>query len=216
MLFRKKKKAILFTGSFDPIHIGHMKVIKFLAHKYPKRTIYVMPQFYKEKKAPLLSLKTRIEMVHLAVQEIDNVEVSMLAYGWAKDGRSLYKMAKLLKEGEEIDQLDLAIGNDVLIKLETFAHPVDLIKEFKFIVIERKKGLSWSVANYFAKMAKKDIFSMREITEYLAKNQILISSDKEPIINSTQIREDLGTYQWWIPEEARLAIIAKLENGEEL
>lgn len=71
-------KIILFGGTFDPIHLGHTKVIKHCAeHIGAERAVFIPAKCSPHKKEfPLASNSDRIKMISLAIEGASGFEVS--------------------------------------------------------------------------------------------------------------------------------------------
>lgn len=71
-------KIILFGGTFDPIHLGHTKVIKYCAeHIGAERTVFIPAKRSPHKKEfPLASNADRMKMISLAIEGQSDFEVS--------------------------------------------------------------------------------------------------------------------------------------------
>ena len=69
----KEKKAVIVPGSYDPVTLGHLDVIKRAAEEYEEvyAVIFVNPE-----KTYTFSLQERMQMLMLATDELDNVLVS--------------------------------------------------------------------------------------------------------------------------------------------
>lgn len=65
------KKAI-YPGTFDPVTNGHLDIIRRAARLFDSVTIAVSANLQKK---PLFSVEERKELVRIAVQDLDNVEI---------------------------------------------------------------------------------------------------------------------------------------------
>ena len=65
-------KRALYTGSFDPMTIGHLDIIKRASVLFDELTIGVIINLSKE---PLFSLEEREELIREAVSDLKNVKV---------------------------------------------------------------------------------------------------------------------------------------------
>lgn len=65
-------KIAIYPGSFDPITLGHLDVLKDGAHMFDKVIITVSNNINKNS---LLSVEERIELIKKSVADIPNVEV---------------------------------------------------------------------------------------------------------------------------------------------
>ncbi len=65
-------RIAVYPGMFDPVHLGHLDVIRRAAQVFPKLVVGVGVN---PVKSPLFSADDRVEMLQLAVRSIPNVEV---------------------------------------------------------------------------------------------------------------------------------------------
>lgn len=70
---KKKTKAVILPGSYDPVTLGHLNLIKRAAEEYEEvyAVIFVNPD-----KTYTFSLQERMQMLMLATDKLDNVLVS--------------------------------------------------------------------------------------------------------------------------------------------
>ncbi len=73
MASEKEKTAVILPGSYDPVTLGHLELIKQASEKYEEvyAVIFVNPE-----KKYTFSLDERIKMLILATDELENVLVS--------------------------------------------------------------------------------------------------------------------------------------------
>lgn len=69
----KQKKTVILPGSYDPVTLGHLDVIRRAAERYDK--VYVVI-FVNPNKTYHFSLDDRLRMLMIACEEFDNVLVS--------------------------------------------------------------------------------------------------------------------------------------------
>ena len=65
-------KIAIYPGSFDPITSGHLNIIKRAANIFDKLIVCVMVN---STKSPMFSRQERVDMIHLSLQGLNNVEV---------------------------------------------------------------------------------------------------------------------------------------------
>ena len=68
-------KTAVYPGSFDPITLGHLNVIKRAAACFDKLIVCVMVNSEKENKG-LFTPAERVELIHKVVDRLPNVEVA--------------------------------------------------------------------------------------------------------------------------------------------
>ena len=65
-------RVAVYTGTFDPVHLGHLDVISRGSQLYEKLIVGVG---INPDKAPLFSLEERVQLVEAVTREFGNVEV---------------------------------------------------------------------------------------------------------------------------------------------
>ena len=83
-------KVAIYPGSFDPITMGHLDIIRRAARCFDK--VYVCVLYNCDKKTPMFSPEERLEMIRRSVAEIPNVEAELfsgLLADYARDRKSV-------------------------------------------------------------------------------------------------------------------------------
>ncbi len=104
----KLSETVIFGGSFDPVHQGHVSVVKLLVEKF--NTVLIAPTAqnpWKERKST--SLELRLEMLELVMKAEgleDQVELCQIEYEFSED------LLLALRDGSEENYSYWAIGED--------------------------------------------------------------------------------------------------------
>lgn len=69
--------SVLYPGSFDPIHNGHLEIIETAARLFDRVQVAAMRN--PQKGEPLFSMDERRAMIEESVAHLDNVEVTMFS-----------------------------------------------------------------------------------------------------------------------------------------
>jgi pantetheine-phosphate adenylyltransferase len=69
--------VVLYPGSFDPIHNGHMEIIETAARLFDEVVVAAMRN--PQKGEPLFSLDDRREMLEECIDHVDNARVTMFS-----------------------------------------------------------------------------------------------------------------------------------------
>ena len=88
-------KVAIYPGSFDPITLGHLDIIRRAARCFDK--VYVCVLYNCDKKTPMFSPEERLEMIRRSVAEIPNVEAELFSGLLADYARE--KKASILVKG---------------------------------------------------------------------------------------------------------------------
>ena len=69
--------TVLYPGSFDPIHIGHLEIIETAARLFDHVIVAALRN--PQKGEPLFDLEERERMLHESVSHLENVKVTMFS-----------------------------------------------------------------------------------------------------------------------------------------
>jgi len=124
-------EVVIFGGSFDPIHKGHLEIIKKLAKKYK---VIVIPNYLNPLKnsfsAPAdLRLKWLKDTINIENVEISDYEI--------KQNKPCYTIDTIKHFKQFYDKISFVIGADNLAHLDKWKNIDELKKLVKFIVVTR-------------------------------------------------------------------------------
>ena len=183
-MFMVEKKTVLFGGTFDPVHLGHITVTANASEQIgAEKTIFIPAKCSPLKtSSPIASDKERLEMIVLAIEDFENFQVS--DYELKKDGTCFTL--------ETVRQFQMQCGNDTSIYWLVGADSVeelwrwhgitDLIDESNLSLMYRACDSKPDFSGF------ADLWGMERVKK-LQKNVI-----KTPFvdISSTQIRKRLA------------------------
>lgn len=118
-------KIAIYPGSFDPITLGHMDIIRRAAACFDK--VYVCVMVNCEKKNPMFTAEERLELIRKSVAEIPNVEAELWSglladYAVEKGSRVLVKGLRNATDFDQEYQM-AAINKGLCHDLETVFLP---------------------------------------------------------------------------------------------
>ena len=122
-------RIVLYVGSFNPVHNGHIKVINYLLDNNLVDKVLVLPTPNYWDKQDIIDVKHRINM--LKIYERENVIIDDIHNGYPYT----YQVIDSIKK-DYTDELYLVIGSDNLEKLYLWKN-IDQILQNKIIVLRR-------------------------------------------------------------------------------
>ncbi len=146
-------KVCLFSGTFNPIHIGHLLVINLAIEKFSIDLIYIIPNKIPvhKKKDFILPPKIRLKLIQLSIKELkykDKIRVSDFEIKNKDKSYSFYTV-KYFRELYKDSELYFLIGDDSLIFYKWYNFKQIFALVDKFIIIDR----------YYKYDSKQDFFN---------------------------------------------------------
>jgi len=154
----KTKKTLLFGGTFDPVHEGHMHIIRQAELYTDYERLIIMParlSNFKQHSNPA-SAEDRLAMLHLALSDYKPLRMEIListleveregvsyTYDTVKDVLSLYPV-----EG----RLGFLMGDDLLKDLDKWYKAEELRKLLAFVCFTRSGSAEYDYPGYDIRM----------------------------------------------------------------
>ena len=166
---------IVFGGSFDPIHIGHIILARDIKERLKADKVIFVPTA----QAPLkgkhrASMEDRLNMLRLALEKekdfiIEDYEI--------KRGGISYTVFTLeyLKKKYEGEELYLLLGSDSFLRFHLWKEPEKILKMVRIVIVDREGKL-------------------KEVEEYINerfkafKDKVTLLHSRRIDISSTEIR----------------------------
>ena len=164
-------KIGIFGGSFNPPHNMHKNIAKELIEKgYLDKVIFVPTGMKYEYKNNLLNDKIRVKMLSLMIKDEKNMKISK--YELKNKTVYTYETLNYIKKKYKDDEIYFICGTDNLTYMDTWAKGIDILENYKILVI------------------KRDTDDINEIIKRLKKYQknIIITDIIPNNISSTKIR----------------------------
>ena len=160
-------KIGIYVGSFNPVHIGHIKIVEFLLENLLDKVIIIPTGNYWEKNN-LIDIRDRINMLKF----FENNKI--IINDTLNDKNYTYEILNHLKKEYLNDELYLIIGADNIPKFHLWKNVDDILKN-KVIVLNRD-----------------DVNINDYINKFDNSNNFIIMKDFEKIdVSSTNIRNDI-------------------------
>ena len=165
-------RIAIYGGSFNPMHIGHEKIVDYVLNNLNMDKIIIIPVgIPSHRENNLEQSYTRLKICKEIFKgnkkiEVSDIEIKSEGKSYTYD--TLLKLIDLYGENNEFFEI---IGEDSLKSLKTWKNYEELLKICKFIVFRRKDDKSIQIDE-----------------EFLNNKNIIILENEYYDISSTEIR----------------------------
>ena len=142
-------KIGVYVGSFNPVHLGHTKIVNYLLENYLDKIIIIPTGNYWDK-MDLVSIQDRINM--LKIFENDKIIID------TKNNNILYTYEILNNLKNKYNNLYLIIGADNIINFDKWKNYEELLT-YNLVIINRD---DINIKYYLNKLNKKDNYIITE------------------------------------------------------
>ena len=132
------KNTVIFGGTFNPIHSGHIEIINNVLKLSSTERVIVMPTAVPPHKisGDLACDADRFEMCKIATEHLKNVEVSDLEL--IRGGKSYtYETLKSIKKDNKDACLAFVCGGDMIVTFKEWYRFKDILKLAEIIAVRR-------------------------------------------------------------------------------
>jgi len=165
-------KIAIYGGSFNPMHIGHEKIVDYVLKNLDMDKIIIIPVgIPSHRENNLEQSNTRLKICKEIFKNNEKVEVSDIeikAEGKSYSYDTLLKLIEIYGKDNEFFEI---IGEDSLKNLKTWKNYKELLNLCKFIVFRRKDDKNTEIDS-----------------EFLNNKNIIILENEYYNISSTEIR----------------------------
>lgn len=159
-------KIAVYVGSFNPVHKGHIKVVKKILKEYVDKVIIVPTMSYWNKNN-LISISDRINMLKL--YETKDIVIDTKNNNYEFTHQVLRNIQKEYKN----DKIYLVIGDDLLKDFDKWKNISEILK-YNIIVIKRN-NIDESIYKKYEKynFIVTNKISSKEISSTIVRNMIV-------------------------------------------
>lgn len=129
-----KNKIIIFGGTFNPIHNGHLILAEHCINEEGFDKVVFIPTmnpYYKD----TLDFDTRLKMLKMAIKDNDKFAYSSIEKRYNLEGK-LYLILEKISELSD-DDITILIGSDSLMNLDWWYKIDEILKNYKILVLKR-------------------------------------------------------------------------------
>lgn len=134
----KKQQVGIFSGSFNPIHAGHLILANYLCEFTDLDEVWfvVTPQNPLKKSGDLLDDELRLEMAKLALEDYGNMTVSDVEFNMPRPSYTIDTLTKLTNEYPGKD-FTLIIGGDNWKQFHRWKQYEELVNNYRIFIYPR-------------------------------------------------------------------------------
>lgn len=175
-------RRAVFGGSFDPVHNGHVNLVKQIYSRVGLDEIIIMPAgispFKQNMERVPASGRQRYEMCRLAFSDMSYVTVSDYEISLPEVSYTV-NTVRHLKEQYPTDELFLIIGSDMLLSFHRWRNFEEILSVCGLIAASRESG-------------QKDIAELEKQAEILKKyGSVTVVPIDTFEVSSTEIRKKI-------------------------
>jgi nicotinate-nucleotide adenylyltransferase len=191
----------LFGGTFNPLHNGHIEIIKYVSNKFALDKVFFIPCATPPHKGQqnLAPAKDRFDMVNLSLKTISdpyNFSASDIELRRRGPSFTIDTIKEFKKKAEKNDKYFIIIGSDAFFDIQTWKNFKEIFGKICVILMLRKQEtgqknlihkidsyIKINISNRYKLNHTKDVFIHRE------KQNIFIAHVPKINISSTMIRK---------------------------
>ncbi len=133
----KRKQIGIFGGSFNPPHVGHTLATLWALQTHPIDQVWWVPTHQHAFSKHLAPFEQRLDMCKIAVEHINNVEVSTIEQQIGGESRTIDTI-KALRQLHPDTDFWLIVGGDILNETANWKNWDELITLVRLLVVGRE------------------------------------------------------------------------------
>jgi nicotinate-nucleotide adenylyltransferase len=196
-------KIGIFGGTFNPVHTGHIRGAISVYETFGlDKVIFIPTGIPPHKKDNVAAAEYRYQMLKLAVDDIDNFDVSRIEID-SNIVNYTIDTVKTLKQTLSQDELFFMVGTDAFFYLDLWKDYRNLIELVSFILMKRPEFDTTPIVNKYKNIL--NFFDVDDKIKYNAKSGfVYIYAPPAFDISSSMIREKLkqgAIVRYLVPEK---------------
>ena len=130
---------VLFGGTFDPVHDGHIMMVESLVRTFPNATVHVIPNHQPPHRACLASSEHRLAMLKVATDGMFQTVVNAIELDRSGPSYTVDTLRVFREQFGTGESLVLCLGADAAGAVDQWYRP-ELLAELSHLCILRFKS----------------------------------------------------------------------------
>ena len=138
-----KKDVAIIGGTYDPVHIGHIEMIKYLVDNFIVDEVWVLPSYFSPHKdiSNITSFEDRVEMLKIATSGIKSVFINTFEMEYFNQNNDItytYEVLEELKKKYLNIRFHFVVGFDSIKNIHIWHRYKELIRDYWFYIYDRE------------------------------------------------------------------------------
>ncbi|MFC2165467.1 nicotinate-nucleotide adenylyltransferase [Acidobacteriota bacterium] len=191
---KAQEKIGLFGGTFNPIHLGHIKAAEIVAKRFLLDKLFFIPSYIPPHKesVKIASPRHRLRMVELAVESFPHFIPSSIEIDAGGKSYSIVTLKKIKAQYPEARMLFL-LGVDAFLEIETWRDYENVLEQCSFIIMSRPQFHLEDAHEVLSKKYNQRIVALSgdnaPVNIEESDNLIFLAQIHALDISSTEVRE---------------------------
>ena len=210
------RSILVFGGSFNPVHQGHIKLIKNLLRLGGEPQILVIPaaQSPFKSREDLIPAETRWQLLEIAMPK--NPRLHLLNIEVNRSGLSYsYETWQQLCEQYRPENWFWVIGSDTFAEFDRWYRADEFVMKIQLIIVKRKEERVRDVSAFWSPLTRLFPVGQNSMDEkeFWHDGQLIASClDFDlPAVSSSEIRKGKSETQWIVPS-TRIVLQSALDD----
>ena len=128
---------VLFGGTFDPVHNGHVVMAESLARAFPDATVHVIPNRQPPHRESQVSAEHRLAMLNMAMEGIPQITVNAIELGRDGPSYTVDTLRAFRAQFASNESLVLCLGADAVRAVDQWYRPEMLVQLAHLCILNR-------------------------------------------------------------------------------
>jgi nicotinate-nucleotide adenylyltransferase len=185
-------KVGIFGGTFDPVHIGHLRTAEEIREQYLLDKVYFVPAYIPPHKRTreITDPALRLAMLKRAIRGnsylcASDIEIKNQGVSYSVNTIKIFR--------KRFEKLYFIVGIDAFLEIDTWYNYREIFNYTNFIIMERPLNRKISASKLFPSDIRKDINRIDEDAfRHSSGNKIHMQRVTQLDISSTKIRDSAG------------------------